>query len=260
MIEAHFRHTRSAGEKNLRCYYRQSLLIVKDGRSEKMNNRLNQKIKTCWYCGTKGYQERSFGETYYENRYFHNDCFDKYESEKESNLKKYVELKTKVMHERALRMLEKQKVDLENYYDESDAVLEKSLEEPGKFLSSAEMVAAMELLRNRVRFKKEHQVGNHRVDFLIPSLKVVLEIDGKLHGFQKIKDTKRDGTILNVLNENDKGWEVVRIPTKYIEQNVKQLLKAIVEMKKHKQELRRKNGGFIPTYFSRRDKQYHEEL
>ena len=226
----------------------------------KVNSQSNGKLKTCWYCGTKGYQERGFGEKYFEKRYFHDDCFDKYENEKESNLEKYVELKIKVMHERALRMLEKQKANLGDYFDESEAVLEKALEEPNKFLSSAEMVTAMELLRNRIRFKKEYAIGNHKVDFLIPSLKVVLEIDGKLHDFQKVKDTKRDGVILNNLNENDNGWEVVRIPTKYIEQNVRQLLTATVEMKKHKQELRRKNGGFIPTYFSKRDKEYHNGL
>lgn len=219
-----------------------------------------EKLKTCWYCGTKGKRQKGFNEKYMDERFYHDDCFEKYEAEKNETLDRYVELKIKVMHERALRMLEKQKANLEDYLDESEAVLEKSLEEPNKFLSSAEMVTAMELLRNRVRFKKEYAVGNHRVDFLIPSLKVVLEIDGQLHDYKRVKDTKRDGVVLNTLNENDKGWEVVRIPTKYIEQNVKQLLKATIEMKKHKQELRKKNGGFIPTYFSKRDKEYHKGL
>lgn len=235
-------------------------MIVTDGRSGKVNYESESKIKTCWYCGTKGQRIKGFNEKYIDERFFHDDCYEKYEAEKDDTLKQYVELKVKVMHERALRMLERQKANLEEYYDESQAVLEKALEEPNKFLSSAEMVTAMQLLKHRIRFKKEYQIGNHRVDFLIPSLKTVLEIDGQMHTFKKIKDTKRDATILNELNQDDKGWEVVRIPTKYIEQNVSKLVKATVEMRKHKQELRRKNGGFIPTYFSKRDKEYHEGL
>lgn len=225
-----------------------------------MKYQYEEKIKTCWYCGCKGKRSKSFTEKYIDSRYFHDDCFEEYKREKEDTLENYVQLKIKVMHERALRILEKQKANLELYYDESQAVLEKALEEPNKFLSSHEMIAAMELLKNRIAFKKEYRIGKHKVDFLIPSMKVILEIDGKTHDYKRVKDTKRDNDILNVLNEKEKGWEVIRIPTKHIEDNVSKLKQAIIEIKKHKQNLRKENHGFIPSRFSKRDKNYYESL
>lgn len=213
-------------------------------------------IVTCWYCGT-------FGSTDEQNnvvRFFHDECREKYESEKQERLNKYISLKVQVMHERALRLLEKQNVNIEEYYDESIAVCEKALEEPNKFLSSHEMIAAMELLRNEIRFKKEHKILNHRVDFLIPRYKVVLEIDGHLHSYKKISDSKRDIAILNVLNKEDSGWEVVRIPTKRIEQNVQKLIPAIITISNYKREQRAKNGGLLPSNFSSRDKEYYEMI
>lgn len=218
-----------------------------------------EKLKTCWYCGRLGSARSGVLKNNINHRYFHNDCLKSYEEERDKRLEQYVELKILVMHERALRILEKQDTNLELYYDESIAVCEKAIEEPNKFLSSHEMVAAMELLRNEVRFKKEHKILNHRVDFLIPEYNVVLEIDGHTHKYNKVADTKRDANILNELNKDGNGWEVIRIPTKRIEQNVQKLLPAIVSIRNYKQELRRKNNGLIPSNYSTRDKAYYEE-
>ncbi|WP_239733013.1 DUF559 domain-containing protein [Mammaliicoccus sp. E-M26] len=218
-----------------------------------------EKVKTCWHCGRLGTARTGILKNNINNRYFHDDCFKEFQKEKDERLNRYVELKIMVMHERALRLLEKQNADLEMYYDESAAVLEKALEEPNKFLSSHEMIVAMELLRNEVRFKKEYKVLTHKVDFLIPEYKIVLEVDGHTHKYQKVADTKRDGNILTELNRQDDGWEVVRIPTKRVEENIAKLMEAIVTIKKHKQELRRNNNGFIPANFSKRDKEFYEE-
>src|SRR5699024_7071167 len=100
-------------------------------------------------------------------RIFHRGSRDVFEAEKKYILQRYIEMKVIVMHEPSLRILEKQDADMASYLDESEAVLSKALEEPTKFASSHEMVAAMELLRNEIRFKPEHRIGSRRVDFYV---------------------------------------------------------------------------------------------
>ena len=212
---------------------------------------------TCWKCGEM--DTTDLGKIHGQ-RFFHRECREEFEAEKKDILERYVEMKVIVMHERSLRILEKQDADMASYLDESEAVLSKALEEPSKFASSHEMVAAMELLRNEIRFKPEHRIGSRRVDFYVPELKVVLEIDGHTHDYKKVQDSKRDIEILNILNEDDSGWEVIRIPTKRIEENVKKLLPAIKAIANYKRKTRRENNGFMPHGNSLREDEHYKEL
>lgn len=202
----------------------------------------------CWYCGE--YVPKIVAKPH--NRVFHEECEEKFLKEKEDTKQEYVRLKVEVMYERALRMLEKQnRLSLSEYKEAAEAVHGLAKKQPSKFASSHEMVAAMELIRNEVRTRVQHPVGRRKVDMVLPEFKVALEIDGGLHKFRIGKDSARDIEILNTLNENEVGWEMVRIPTKFIETNIKGLIPAIKTLHKEKQDLRRKNNGFIPSYYSR---------
>ena len=205
------------------------------------------KIKFCWRCGSYhngGYKpQRSYCE----------DCADKYKEEDKKMMQQYAELKTRVMWRRAVNDIEKQSVFMDEYYDEAQAVLEMALNDTAKFQSSQEMMVAMELVRNRIKTKVQHKILRYRVDFLIPDWKVVLEVDGKLHDYKIKKDSDRDVAILTELNKSDSGWEIIRIPTKHIDSNLKQLIPAIKALYNERQRLRRKHGGFLPTYYSKHD-------
>ena len=218
---------------------------------------IGEELKThyypCWGCDTP---VRSYSSEP-QLRPFCPDCKEEFAINKEETLKKYVILKTRVMHERAIRFIEKQNCNIAMYKEPAEVVLEFALASPEKFGSSHEMMAAMELIRNEVKIKLQHKISKHRVDIFIPDMKVVLEVDGYMHVTRTLKDSKRDVTILNELGA---GWEVVRIPTKHLETNLKQLVPAIKAVYKEKQELRRKHGGFIPTYFSERESTHHESL
>ncbi len=219
--------------------------------------RLEEKQLTCkcWWCG------ETMTVTYRINAmvrlYCTDECAAAKEQDRVETLSQYVTLKIKVMHERALRMLEKQEAALPAYKEASDVVLEVALEEPGKFQSSHEMIAIMELLRNRVQVKTQQKVAGHRVDCIIPEMNVVLEIDGYMHGNSVKKDSKRDKKVRQELGAQ---WEVVRIPTKFLEMKAGKLMVAIKEVYRTKQELREKNYGMIPDWYSQRDKEYYAKL
>lgn len=208
---------------------------------------MDEKIKICWFCGSYHTDVNQPKRSYCE------ECLEKHKAEDKELMKKYAEYKMRTMWRRAVNDIEKQGVFMDEYYDESQLVLDLALEDTRRFQSSNEMMAAMELVRNRVKAKMQHKVLNYRVDFLIPEWKVVLEIDGKLHEYSIKKDSKRDVAIIQELNNGSTGWEIIRIPTKHIDSNLKQLIPAIKTLYNERQRLRKKHGGFLPTYYSKHD-------
>jgi very-short-patch-repair endonuclease len=165
--------------------------------------------------------ERKFDASY--DRVFCDECFDAYCEKRKQDLKEYSKYRSMVMYERALRYMERSKTIFVNDYREAaEAVLEKQLND-FSFGSSYEMIAAMVLIDERYKIKPQAKVGKYHVDFLIPELKVVLEIDGHMHKYNKKQDSKRDQDIRQLLP----GWNIVRIKTKYIERNPSMLLQAI---------------------------------
>lgn len=202
----------------------------------------------CWYCNEPVMKPAKNTDV----RTYHEDCFKLYMQEKEETNQEYAKLKIEVMFERALRMMEKQgHIRVDDYKEAAEAVHELALRDTTKFDSSHEMIAVMELINNKIKVKVQYRVNRRKIDVLIPELKVALEIDGHLHKFRIGKDSERDIEILNELNKESAGWEVIRIPTKYIEKRVDKLIPAIKALYSEKQKLRAENGGYIPSYYSR---------
>lgn len=213
---------------------------------------MKNSVLTCWYCG----HEVSVETIKAGIRVFHPDCQLKFEKEQDKLKSNYLKLKTEVMYQRALREMEKQdRLYISDYYDEAELVHEMSKETPTKFQSSDEMMVAMELVNKRIHAKPQFKIGRRRVDFLLPDLNVALEIDGFLHEFKVVKDSAREIEIMNNLHKKFGGnWEVIRIPTKFVEKDLTKLVEAIKTLYDVRQKLRKKNGGFIPTYWNRTNK------
>lgn len=167
------------------------------------------------------------------------------------------EAKDTLAYERALIILEKQDCNMELYKEASEVVRVKMQDKPGVFQSSYEMVAAIELLRNMTRVKTQYKVGAYRVDLALPEENIFLEIDGQSHSLSMKHDKERDVKI-RVLSGPE--WEVVRIPTKYLDKNIKQLLPAIREIRDFQQDVRERNHGLMPKWFSARDERAWREL
>lgn len=214
---------------------------------------LDRYIIPCWTCGckvevpSKGFKIRAFCK----------ECGDAYNSKKSDDLKEYIRLKAIIMHERAMRTLEKQNVHLYLYKEASEAVMEFALLPGEKFSSSHEMVAAMELIRNMVKVKTQQTVGRYRVDFMIPEMNVIFEVDGYMHKNSKIKDSKRDIDIRGILGSE---WEVVRISTNDIEKHIGKLVDAIEAVAEYKRDVRSKHNGILPEWYSDREMNHYRNV
>lgn len=174
------------------------------------------------------------------------------EAAKKADIKnKYIKYKMLTQIEKAIGTLEKQRIDIYAYRSAINVVKEFAINNPQKFDSSYEIVAAIMLVRNKVQAKTQHKIDAYKVDFYLPTLKCILEIDGERHNGRELYDSNRDIKLRNMLGAD---WEVVRIPTKYLDQNAKMLVEAIKQLKREKQKVRAANGGIIPSYYSKRDK------
>lgn len=171
--------------------------------------------------------------------------------------KEYDKLKDELSLERALIMLEKQGCDMSIYKEATDAVRGKIKEKPGTFQSGYEMAATIELLRNRIRIKTQYSVGAYRVDLALLEENIFLEIDGQSHILSMKHDKERD---IKIRLLSGPEWEIVRIPTKYLEKNIKQLLPAVREIRDFQQDVRERNHGLMPKWFSARDERAWKEL
>lgn len=229
---------------------------------------MHKVIEQCWICGkpatktiTKGevitFDSARFPETQQSllskgtHRAYCEECFKK-ETEKLADRKrKYIVLKKQLMLERAVRSLERQDVPIYHYRDlllDFESLVE---EEPERFNSSEEMLAMLILADHGISVKPQFKVGKYRIDFLVPELKVALEIDGDRHAGKGYEENRRDMLIRAVLGEE---WEVVRIGTDYIDANAEKLIDAIKAVRDKKQKLREEYGGVLPEWYSKRER------
>ena len=201
----------------------------------------------CWRCGKEHF-------VYTKNphiRVFCHECAEIHRKEHENNVAHYMKLRMEIMWERAMRTIEQSSTKIYELREAAETVLEYALNDTGKFASQHEMIAAIILINNKIKTSIQKTVGSFRVDFILSELKVVLEIDGYMHDYKQIKDCERDQKIRQILGAN---WEIVRIPTKYLEKNPGQLINAIKEVKKLKQSIRVQNNGVLADWYSNRDK------
>ena len=192
----------------------------------------------CWECGKEATHRRRIGtlpmwaegnmdlitEKKQHQRCFCKDCFEKYAKQKREENELYIKLKKRRMFETALDTLEHQRIKMYDYEEAIKSVQEFLEEHPDKFDSSYEIIAAIVLIKNRVRCKMQYKVGDYQIDILLPDLFVALEIDGDRHVHRKKYDSERDMTIKMILGSE---WEIIRIKTDYLDWHADRLLTAI---------------------------------
>lgn len=187
----------------------------------------------CWVCGKPATETRivdNLSGCMVERplskyvRCYCKDCKEQVDETEKRNRELYIKLKKREMFIRACELLEKQHTDMYKYKEAIEVVSDFVEEHPDKFDSSYEVLAAIVLVHNRIHCKMQFKVGRYQVDFCLPELFVILEIDGDRHKHRKLEDSERDKRIKKALGS---PWEIVRINTEYLDMNAKKLPEAI---------------------------------
>lgn len=214
----------------------------------------------CWICGkedataTRGFGKREtlgWKIPFEKQRHYCERCLKAENDQLDADKREYVRLKKKLMYQRALNILERAEVDMYEYKEECEAIEEFIAENPNKFDTAHEMIVAIMLLWNRVHAKTQYRVGTYLADFCLPDEKIILEVDGTVHRYNMYRDNKRDVSIRETLGNE---WEVVRISNEYVEQNPELIYEAAKTIRDYKKDIRRKNYGLLPEWYSKREK------
>ena len=202
----------------------------------------------CWICG-KDIVE-SFGAMDIMSGRFCKEHWREHQKQYKQTVTEYLKLKTQIMFERAVRLLENTGINMTDIKQEAQAVQKHSVDSPESYKSSQEMVTAVIMLKAGYDFELNYKIGKYIVDMYLPDLKLIVEVDGERHDNRQLQDSKRDTELRRILGDE---WEVIRIPTQYIEQNPLKIPDAVIALAKQKRDLRKKNGGFLPNSYSKRE-------
>lgn len=134
-----------------------------------------------------------------------------------------------------------------DYQQERDNIATKILKNGYSFGSAAEICFALQLEKEGISYYPNYKIGSHRVDFLLPNMKRIVEIDGELYHVDEQKDFLRERSIMQCIGEE---YEIVRIPASYVPKYVIKNLREIISFVVDK---RRMDGHFRDTRF---DTQY----
>ncbi|AYB00072.1 DUF559 domain-containing protein [Lachnoanaerobaculum umeaense] len=93
--------------------------------------------------------------------------------------------------------------------------------------SIPEIFVAIELLHQGYRIIPQQKLANYRLDFVIPDIKIVIEVDGKIFHNNRDRETVKDFVIKNNLGQD---WKVLHITTDYIMKDMVRVAKYLREV------------------------------
>lgn len=120
----------------------------------------------------------------------------------------------------------KKNIDLSK---EVQNVRKRILEKTDSFSSLQEVMVAIQLENQGIKYETQKEINGKKVDFFIPDLKIILEIDGELYHTDKEKEFVRDREIMSKAGEE---YEIVHIDAESVPRetwNLKEALPFIVE-------------------------------
>lgn len=77
-----------------------------------------------------------------------------------------------------------------------------------KFSSLQETMVAIQLEKQNIKYESQKEINGKKVDFFLPELKIILEIDGELYHTDENKEFLRDRQIMKGIGEE---YEIVHI-------------------------------------------------
>lgn len=219
---------------------------IRDGiRIEKNGYGNNLYFPLCSQCG----KETKRTNYIHGLNYLCSDCkLENKLADKEKQVERNKGKKEK-QFENAIKRIEKQ-TNLKPYRSAIDKVKDK-LHTSGYFDSTEEIMVAIELLKNKIGFIHQKKLRRYYLDFVIPSIKVVLEVDGSPFHTEETKKREKIRDDIILLNYGV-DWEVIRISDKMINQNITKLVPALDTIRQKRKNIKSQYNGTLPDWYSDR--------
>lgn len=123
-------------------------------------------------------------------------------------------IKKMEMVDKAQRELEKRTGKMKSFKLKRDMsryvkpVKERVMNGTDNFSSMPEAVVAIQMERINLEYETQKMIAGTKVDFYIPEIRIILEVDGSIYHSDKDKTFLRDRQIMRAVGEK---WEIVHI-------------------------------------------------
>ena len=138
-------------------------------------------------------------------------CGEEFESGK-ANAYSCDKCESKIRLIKKMEMVDKAQRELEKRTGKKP-VKERVMNGIDNFSSMTEAVVAIQMERIGLKYETQKDIAGKKADFVIPEIKIILEIDGELYHTDEDKSFLRDRQIMAVVGE---GWEIVHIHTEEV--------------------------------------------
>lgn len=128
------------------------------------------------------------------------------------------ECKSKMDLVKKIEVVDKAETDIKKRFSEyskleqikkcADIARKRVFDGIDNFGSKPEAIAAIQMINSGITYHSQAQVGKNKVDFLLPKMKIILEVDGMLYHMDEDKTFIRDRQIMGSAGES---WEIVHI-------------------------------------------------
>lgn len=205
---------------------------------------------TCLICG----EEFENGKT---NVYRCDKCESKIRMAKKIEM---VDKAQNLLEKRTGKMRSyKPKLDMSKY---AKIVKKRVADGIDNFGSIPETAAGIQMERIGLKYETQKEIAGRKVDFVIPEIKIILEIDGELYHADENKTFLRDRQIMSAVGEK---WEIVHIQAQQIPKytwNLREALPHVVMQRNYKFGFRITTGDWylleefrdLEFYLKRREK------
>lgn len=95
------------------------------------------------------------------------------------------------------------------YYSEQYMILFNKILDNTYFDSKYEVIMAIIFEKNKIVYELHKHIGQRIVDFALPDLKIIVEVDGVLYHQNESEEFLREREIMRECGED---WEIIRIP------------------------------------------------
>lgn len=129
----------------------------------------------------------------------------------------------------------KKNIDLSK---EVQNIRKRIISKKDKFSSLQEAMVAIQLEHQKIKYESQKEISGKKVDFYLPDLKIILEIDGEIYHKDTDKEFIRDRQIMHEVGEE---YEIVHINAESVPRytwNLKEALPYIVEQRKEQEVFR----------------------
>lgn len=124
----------------------------------------------------------------------------------------------------AVQKLKKQGID--KSWDSAIEIAKKRID---RYESVPEVMMAIGLIHYKYAIIPQQKVGSLTVDFALPKIKVIVEVDGSIYHKKAYKENHRDYRLRNLLGMD---WEVRYVPAEEVEKDINHAIEFFVNKQK----------------------------